>query len=180
MEVILKSDLRKSALKKRQSVSDIKSVSTRVIQNILNSSDFKSAKNIAIYHPIKNEIDILNLLKVKDKNFYFPRCIDNSGECELEFVKYENNLCLGKYNIMEPLGQAIDPEILDIIYVPALMANKRNFRLGYGKGYYDRFFKKYQNSLKAKKVIVVLSDFITDRFKEEKFDFPLDYIICEK
>lgn len=173
-----KVELRKLALEKRKILekNGTNAInSSNIVSKILNSKDFVSAKNVAIYYPVKNEINLLNLLKVEGKNFYFPRC----KGLELEFVKYENNnLTLGAYEIMEPTGLAVKPEILDVIYVPCLMANKKNFRLGYGKGYYDRFFSKNKETLKAKKIIVAAKELISDSFREDSFDIPCDDTIC--
>lgn len=166
-----KIQLRKLALEKRATFSS--ELSVQITQKILNSLDFKDAKNVALYLPIRNEIDISGLLKVKGKNFYLPRCNENS----LEFVKYEGvkSLILGKFNILEPAGEKINPEILDVIYIPALMANSLCYRLGYGKGYYDRFFN--ENNTKAKKIIIVSKELILDEFIQDKFDYKCDEII---
>ncbi len=176
-EKLSKNDLRKFALKKRGQLAysaqnPIKS--NNIISLILNSSDFKKAKNVALYYPIKNEIDIMAITKAKEKNFYLPKCQDN----ELFFVKYQGikNLQKGAYSIPECTGQIINPNILDIIYIPALMANKRNYRLGYGKGFYDRFFKKYD--LKAKKIIIIAKELVDENFIEDTFDYRCDGIIC--
>lgn len=174
--VLDKKNLRKYALGVRQELAYngmTQNKSAHILGVILNSDDFKSAKNVALYLPIKNEIDITALLKIKDKNFYLPRCNQN----ELEFVRYlgEDYLTVGAFDIKEPLGEAINPEILDIIYIPALMANKKGYRLGYGKGFYDRFFKKY--NLKAKKIIVLAQELILDDFVQDDFDYKCDLII---
>ena len=166
-----KNELRKMALKKRASFS--RDLSSEVLKKILNSKDFLEAKNIALYVPIKNEIDITAILNIKDKKFYLPRC----KEDELEFALFDGfaSLKTGNFNILEPQGEKINPEILDIIYVPALMANNKCYRLGYGKGYYDRFFRN--NNLKAEKIIVLAKELVSDDFIEEEFDVPCDFII---
>ena len=176
LTLLKKKDLRKQAYEIRNKLASsgenpIKS--QRIISKILNSSDFINAQNIALYYPIKNEIDITNLLKVQDKNFYLPRCNSN----ELEFVKYvdDKHLFIGSFGIIEPLGDKINPEILDVIYIPALMANTDNYRLGYGKGFYDRFFAKY--NLKAKKIIVLANELINNSFVQDKNDYKCDSII---
>ncbi len=171
-----KSELRKYALEKRKTsglcgVSEINS--KRITSAILNSKEFKNSKNIALYYPIKGEIDITGLLNVKNKNFYLPVCKDN----ELEFLKYENKLVTGKYSIPEPTGNKINPEELDIIYIPALMANRKCYRLGYGKGYYDRFFAKYK--IRAKKIIVVANELINDTFVQDSNDYRCDMVLSE-
>lgn len=174
--ILKKQELRKQALQTRKSFADcgvLENKSSKIVQKILNSKDFKNAKHVAIYYPIKNEIDLTSLLNINDKFFYLPRCFNN----ELQFVKFSgvNNLKIGNYGIAEPLGNKINPEILDVIYIPALMANKHNYRLGYGKGYYDRFFAK--QNLSAKKIIVVASELCSDIFVQDEFDFQCDSII---
>lgn len=176
-EIIEKSELRKLILKKRKETDEaclIEKASSKIVSSIFLSNDFIEAKNIALYYPIKNEIDLRRLLNVKGKNFYLPRCNKN----KLEFAKYtnENDLKSGEFGILEPQGKAINPNILDVIYIPALCANSKNYRLGYGKGFYDRFFAKNKN-LKAKKIIVVKKEFILDSFLEDEFDIQCDYTI---
>lgn len=173
-----KTTLRKKALEKRMSaefIGDNSRCSKRILSKILSSSDFVLAKNVALYFPIKNEIDITPLLKIKEKNFYLPRCNNN----DLEFAKFisYDSLKLSKWNILEPLGEKINPEILDVIYIPALMANIEGYRIGYGKGFYDRFFNKYK--LKAKKVIVISDRFISEIGFQESNDVKCDYLISD-
>ena len=169
--LIKKDELRKIALSKRADFNKNKSV--LIVHKILNSEEFKNAKNIALYYPINHEIDITGILNTEDKNFYLPRCKDN----EIEFVKFcgFNFLTKGKFNILEPLGDKIEPNILDIIYIPALMANKKFYRVGYGIGYYDRFF--HANSLTATQLRIVATELISADYVEDKFDFNCDGII---
>lgn len=147
--------------------------SREIVSKILNSPDFQNAKNIALYYPLMGEIDLRGLLGLSGKNFYLPRC---SGS-DMEFVLYqgEDFLMDGDFKIKVPIGDAINPELLDLIYIPALMANKKNYRLGYGKGFYDRFLSKY--ALNSKKFIVVARELVSSDFIEDKFDYKCDGII---
>ena len=122
-----KKTLRKDALKLRSQMADsgaIKIKSNKIVSKILNSHEFQNAKHIAIYLPIKNEIDIRELLKIKNKNFYIPRCND----LDLEFCLYKglDFLKTGAFGILEPINESVSPDILDIVYIPALMANNKN------------------------------------------------------
>lgn len=175
-KILSKSDFRKQAKELRASLAQngvTAKKSLLIVSKILNSEEFKNAKNIAIYYPIKGEIDLLGLLNVKGKNFYFPR----TNGLNLEFVKYNSadDLFEGCFGEKIPQGEAINPEILEVIYLPALMANKNNFRLGYGKGFYDRFLEK--NAIHAFKVIVIADELINNDFKEDKFDYKCHKII---
>ena len=49
-------------------------ISHKITENILNSEIFKNSKNIMLFYPLKEEINLLALLENKDKNFYFPKC----------------------------------------------------------------------------------------------------------
>lgn len=176
-EKIKKEDLRKIAISKRDfmaKVGMIEKISKKISTNIINSSTYKNAKNIALYYPIKNEIDITSILS-KEKNFYFPKCINN----EMFFIKVNSldELKKGAFNIPEPKGNIENPKNIDVFYIPTLLANKNCYRLGYGKGFYDRFFKS--NSTNAKKIIVLSKVFVDDTFIQDEFDYKLDEIITE-
>ena len=170
--------LRQNALKKREFFADsgmLKKNSSLIVSKILNSELFASCKHVGLYFPIKNEVNLLPLLKVKDKKFYFPACVNNNLEFRL-FGGFEN-LKKGAFNIYESVLAPVEPEVLDLIFVPALLANSRFYRLGYGKGFYDRYFSK--NNVKAKKIIVVQNAFVCDDFIEDSSDVQCDYILSE-
>lgn len=65
----------------------------------------------------------------------------------------------------------------DVIFVPGLAFDRRGNRLGYGKGYYDRFLNEQKNALK----IGLCFDFqLLDEIHAEAHDVPVDWIISEK
>ncbi len=80
------------------------------------------------------------------------------------------------YGITEPkAGQIINPIDIDLIFVPLLACDKQGIRVGYGKGFYDRFL----NQCKADVVLIGFSyfeplDLITDT---NEFDIPLNFCI---
>ena len=148
-------------------------ISNKIVQNIVDSKIFKNASNIALYYPLEGEIDLRELLKNKDKTFYFPKCIENN----LYFAKYDGNFKKGCFGVYEPVSGCINPNILDVIFIPALCCNEQCYRLGYGKGFYDRFFR--ENKINAKKIIISAKCFITNEFVQDDYDYKCDYILCE-
>ena len=80
----------------------------------------------------------------------------------------------GAFGILEPVGQAYAGKI-DLTVVPLLAVNERGFRVGYGKGFYDRYLKTADT-----KPIGLGYSFQLDDFEEDEWDEPLEELICEK
>ena len=164
-----KLDLRLKALSIRKSLNQ-DDASSKIINEIKNSKLLDKFNNIGIYYPINNEINLIGLLDIyPDKSFYLPITKD-----EINFVKYDKNTKLhkAKFNTFEPIGDVVDKSNLDIIFVPSLALNKNNYRIGYGKGYYDRYLKDF----KGLKVGVNYKELVFD-FEKDLWDIALDKII---
>lgn len=88
----------------------------------------------------------------------------------------ETDFDANEYGIPEPLaGAVLEPQFLDAVLVPMLAFDKRGSRVGYGKGFYDRFLQSCrQDCLK-----IGLSYFEAVEIIEDagNFDVPLDYCI---
>ena len=97
----------------------------------------------------------------------------------MHFYSYKNGDILkqGKYGIYEPYGQKIKPDIIDLIIIPALMADKRGFRLGYGGGYYDKFFNT--NNTSVTKVIFIPQELVIKELPIEPHDIKVDFLITQ-
>lgn len=81
-----------------------------------------------------------------------------------------------EYNIQEPAnGEEIEPALLDIVFVPLLALDRQGFRVGYGKGYYDRFLAKCREDVIA--VGFSYFDPIDNIEDADQFDIPLNYCI---
>lgn len=151
--------------------------SLNIVDKIKNWDVYKHAKNIMIFYPLKEEINILPLIEDGDKNFYLPKCTED-GSLTVHLFKSENELIENKFKIKEPTNKAIEPKILDIIFLPCLGADKFGNRVGYGKGYYDRFLA--ENKLSAKKVLIIQSALISNiEIKADEFDIKYDYLISD-
>ena len=155
----------------------ISKISNSIVSNILQWDIYTHSKNILIYYPINSEISLLELLNDSSKSFYFPKV-----EGDMIFpVLYDKNLGFteGAFNIKEPKGKKIaDFSEINLILTPALSVDKKGNRLGYGKGYYDRYFS--QISKNVIKAAIVDSKFFTDALPHDKNDIPVDYVITEK
>lgn len=134
--------------------------------------EFKDFESFFIYNSFSSEADtsrIITALLKAGKRVYLPRV---EGD-KLVAVPY-GETHKGAYGIEEPDGQAYEKDI-DVTVIPLLAVNEKLFRIGYGKGYYDRYLK----DRRTKKVGLGYGFQITE-FKEDEWDIPLDFYLCEK
>ena len=180
---ITKQQLRADYRKKRNSIPlESKDVlDTALRANILELDAVKHAKTVLMFYPIKFEPDIRELVKpFRDlgKKVAFP--ISNSDGCTLTFRCVENicDMESGTYNIPEPSPSApmADDLSSSVCLVPALVFDKYGYRLGYGKGYYDRFLKNFSGI----SIGIAYSEFITESLPIEDTDMTVDMIITER
>jgi 5-formyltetrahydrofolate cyclo-ligase len=121
---------------------------------------------------------LLHILQGKDKSIVVSKANFSTGQM-IHFLLQENTvLKTSEYGIPEPVaGIEISPEIIDVVFVPLLGYDKKGHRIGYGKGFYDRFLAKCSQDA----VFVGLSFFDpeTEIFSEVN-DVPLDFCITPK
>lgn len=122
--------------------------------NFIQSDIFKNAGAIYGFMPMKDEVDILPVLRTamqQGKMVFLPKIIE--GTCEMEFFRitdepnqqtqanswgiYEPKPGLEKYDISDVLENTAGNKI--VVLVPGLAFGRDNTRLGRGKGFYDRF-----------------------------------------
>lgn len=135
-----KNSLRKYAKEIRKTL-DVEQKSSLIVSNIRSLQEYVESKKVMIFYPLVNEIDLLDLL-TDDKEFYLPRMSDEQLEC----CPYNKNdiLEVSEFSVKEPLSESVDKNLMDIIFVPALCVDNNCMRLGYGKGFYDRFLSDYK------------------------------------
>ncbi len=118
---------------------------------------------------------LLHILQGKDKSVVISKTDFASGEMK-HFLLQENTLLkVSKYGIPEPVsGIEIEPSVNDVVFVPLLGFDLFGHRVGYGKGFYDRFLGK----CRPETIFVGLSFFGPEpKIFSEATDIPLDYCI---
>ena len=166
-----KNSLRLKAKSIRKTL-DMPSISKCLIGKIKENSIYIKANNIMIYYPTKFEVNLLELCS-GNKNFYLPKVQDE----KLLVCPYKtsSNLDMSPLHIMEPTSKPVNPNILDLVIVPALMADSFGFRLGYGGGFYDRFLKSLENNVHS--IVAIPKELFVDKLPFENFDIPVDEVI---
>ena len=172
--MISKSELRKILTEKRKTI-DTNSLSKIICEKIMENDVYKNAKNIFAYYPLPYETDIKPLFEDKTKNWFLPKV---NGE-NLDFYEYKigDKLKQGAFGVYEPCGEKPFIYYPDLIIVPALSVDKEGFRLGYGKGYYDRLISSLKYSVPT--LVPIFSEFLTDTLPKEKHDKKIDVVVTE-
>ncbi len=179
---MLKLDIRKIFLQKRRSLS--KSVVIELnkkIEQLFSKFLTEEIKTVHIYLPIrsKNEIDtwpIIHSLWAKNIRVVVPVMNPQKNTLNSALLTRDTQLVDNKWKVPEPLHSAeIDEKEIEAVVVPLLAFDKKGYRVGYGKGYYDRFL----SSLPQKPIKVGLSFFppVSNFIDKDSWDIPLDYCI---
>ena len=180
-----KSALRKELLYKRASVSFEKKTQAEksIVSRFLSLASFRFANDVLLYYPIKGEVDVLPIFTAAiqaGKRVAFPLCNSESSTMTYHYVSSLDELQKGSYGISEPCKDAElyvpSKEKHDIIIVPAVCFDKDGYRIGYGKGYYDRYLNDFGGTV----IGVAMSDFILPSLPKGRYDKSVDLILTEK
>ena len=170
--------IKKYFIKRKKKYFDTKK---RFFDPLINFLKKRKFDNLALYYPSSYELNILNILEVeflKKTKFLLPIITDKHS---MHFCEWKNKdvLNVNKFGILEPSkSKKIDP---DIILVPVLAFDDNRNRLGYGKGFYDRYLGKNIKSYKKILTVGVAFSFQKHhKLPNNNKDYKLNYIITEK
>lgn len=138
-----KQEIRKhiKSLTKSKSIEEKLEASKKVMAELESLTLFKQAKTVLLFHSLPDEVCTHELIAkyAGEKRIVLPALIDYSPYWQLREYTSENDLKMGAFNIMEPVGKLFeDYTNIDLVVVPGLAFSKSGKRVGRGKGYYDR------------------------------------------
>ncbi|MBO9203646.1 MULTISPECIES: 5-formyltetrahydrofolate cyclo-ligase [Niastella] len=135
------------------------------------------------YHPMisRHEFDVSVCEEIlKEQNLImrvgWPKVHVDLLDMEAVLVEKDGLFIKNKFNILEPIGGVvITPQKLDVIFVPLVAFTKHGYRVGYGKGYYDRFLSQCRpDAIKIGFSFFDAVEYIEDI---DEFDVPLNFCI---
>ena len=148
-------------------------------ENFLGENRAEKTENFLLYYPLGREVSLLLLyekLTAAGKRCYFP--VTKKEGIAFFMPKDMEDFQEGNFHVMEPRsrdnpfagGEAV-------VFVPGSVFDRSGNRMGYGKGYYDRFLAGRKDLYK----IGICYDFQwQDKISCQKWDVPMDAIISEK
>lgn len=180
-----KSELRKIYLARQKSISSVERAarSESIVGTFFKDVDLSNTKVLHCFISIEkfNEIDTASVFRLIWADFpgiqtLVPRINFKSGELESLKFTAASELVINNWDIREPDdGEHVDAEAVDMVLVPGLCFDKQGNRVGYGKGFYDRYLKKCREDC----VTVGLSYFepVDEISDVHSGDIPLDFCI---
>lgn len=161
-----KKELRSYIKIKRKSVENKAEKDSLVAQNLLSLDEIKEAETVLCYISLDDEIctdEIVRVLLDSGKSVGAPYCVDNNGNMDFYYITDFEDLRIQSFGVREPVIEKCKKVTSfdnTIIILPGLCFDSNGNRLGYGKGYYDRFLQIHSlisvglcyNSLIVKKV----------------------------
>lgn len=172
-----KSDIRRAAKRavKALTAQQKADKSTLILSRIASSESIKSAKTVALYASLSDEVQSFELIELlsQTKRVVLPRV---AGD-DMDFYPYTpSSLKVGAFGIEEPQGsEPISPDEIDVIVVPGVAFTTDGKRCGRGKGYYDKYLSR--SGFRAIKIGVCYAEQLAEDIPNEPHDIVMDYMI---
>ncbi|KEY18625.1 5-formyltetrahydrofolate cyclo-ligase [Kaistella antarctica] len=176
-----KSEIRKVYLKKKELLTEaeVQSLSEKIFENLLSQFDLKENQKVHCFLsiPEKGEVDTYSFLNYFFENkirVFVPKIV--KGKLIALEINKETPLIENSWGIKEPAGnEDCGLKDFDLIITPLLYADQFGNRVGYGKGFYDRFFSEINpNSIKVGVSFFPPFENVDD---VSEFDVPLNYLV---
>jgi len=179
-----KTELRKQYKSLRDSIpKDEKCfIDKKIIRKITQLWSYREEELLLTYVSIGSEVDTKELIQYAlndGKKVAAPRCVENTRDMDFYLIKSLDDLELGSFGVMEPIKERcekLEDFSKGVCIVPALAFDKRGYRLGYGKGYYDKFLGNFGGRI----IGVCYSFCMCDELPHGRFDKQVSSIVTEK
>lgn len=180
-----KKDIRSQYIKKRDALSqeEVNRKSDKILYQLFNMTEYKDAKYILLYADYHNEVTtdkIFEDARQRGKKIFFPKVFGQ----EMEFYSVDSldELRFGYKGIREPQENPLKrffykKQDTTIMIVPGVAFDMKGYRVGYGKGYYDKYLseKKMISTFALSYAFQILEHVPTDAH-----DIKMDKIITEE
>lgn len=136
---------------------------------------YREARTIAIYAPVRGEVDLRPLWSDAGKTALFPRV----HGADLAFYPADSLdvFIPGRFGIPEPPGEEVFPASgIDLLFVPGISFDRVGHRLGYGKGYYDRLM---QVNTDIPAIGVCFDECFAERLPADSWDMQVDCVVTQ-
>lgn len=181
---LLKAKVRKSCLDQRANLGEEerKNKSWLIRQKVLDLPEYKQAQTVMLFLNFRDEVETTGLAETtlaSKKRLILPRCAPNGILLPIEVRDLRVDIEPGIWGIREPklnLGE-VEPSEVDLVIVPGAGFDLQGNRLGYGGGYYDRFFMRLKPSVP--RIAIGFECQIIEEVPVDKHDAKMNLLITE-
>lgn len=173
-EALSKPELRRRARELRQGLP-IAELSSRVNRHLADFLRARGVTHILLYQAFGSELDPSGLMAHYPASYYLPRVEADA----LHIHPLPCELIRHKYGMLEPAPNSpvVSEGILQAILVPGLSFDRQGYRLGYGKGYYDRFLARLGPGVLT--IGLVPEALVLETLPKDPWDIPVQYLASE-
>lgn len=171
-------------LRDRQSIGDTEEKSRDIIDQVLHLHEYVRARGIACYVSKDTEVSTRVLIRTalgQEKRVLIP--VIKKGEIDLFFSEIKDlgkELSPGTFGILEPKPEfvrEVSLDVVDMIFVPGIVWDREGYRLGWGRGYFDRAIKKLPAHVRSAGLAFNMQ--LVNRVPRDQFDVPVDMVVTE-
>jgi 5-formyltetrahydrofolate cyclo-ligase len=181
----LKQQMRIEASARRAKQPDAEHHSRLIFQQLTALPEYIAARTVMFYLDLRSEVRtrwFLPTAWAEGKRVVVPYC--ENGNIELFLLQDMQELSPGMMGVLEPKPELrhrddrkVDPTELDLVIVPGVAFDHRGGRLGYGKGYYDRFLHQLRDN--ATKLAICFECQLFPELPLLPHDIPMDRVVTE-
>ena len=151
--------------------------SSKICDRVIMSDCFKNARTVMVYLSFKNEVNTAKIIKrAIDENKTVLVPVTSGDDMFLSVIDDLDSFEKGAFGIDVPSVIKKWSGKIDISVIPGLGFDKSGGRIGFGKGYYDKFLSENP----CTKIGIAYSDQIKDNVFSETHDIPMDIIVTEE
>lgn len=176
-----KQQLRSLLKQKRAALSAAsrQSAAAIITDRILPLPAVQQARSIFIFISYGNEVNTHGLLKhflEQGKRLAVPKILPEKTMIAVPFSAWEE-LVPGELGILTPRSSQADNGHFDVVITPGLGFTPAGYRIGYGRGYYDKWFASHSSGCR---IAVCFDAQIVEDLPVDATDVPVDMIVTEK
>lgn len=153
----------------------------RIADRVRKLWQYRRARQLLVYVSTSIEVDTHRIIRraLEDgKRVAVPRCIPDTREMEFYYIDSLEELKPGSFGVYEP-DPCPEKLVTDLSHglciIPAFCYDYVGYRLGYGKGYYDRFLPRFGGSL----IGICYSACVRRHLPHGRFDRPAELLVTE-
>ncbi|MEE0928451.1 MAG: 5-formyltetrahydrofolate cyclo-ligase [Acutalibacteraceae bacterium] len=152
-----------------------------IAANVRKLKEYRPSGTLLIYMSTPIEVDTVEIIKnawADGKRVAIPRCIPDTRDMEFHYIDSFEQVSPGAFSVLEP--DPTLPIVTDfsgcLMIVPGMQFDMKGYRIGYGKGYYDRYMVRFTGISAG----ICYSDELKPFMYHGRFDRKVDIVVTDK